>query len=163
VGVRRVLLSPRWLAGHLLALACTLGFLWLGWWQWDRAQQAGGGAQNLGYAMQWPLFAVFVLYAWTKIVRLERDRLSGVGHPSAPPPEPATDLTGGWRREPSRPPDAGGTARPGGAASPGSTGDPGGTAREAGGHPGTPMDEDDEELAAYNRYLAELAARDRQR
>jgi DNA-binding transcriptional regulator of glucitol operon len=35
------------------ALAC----LALGWWQWQRYESASSTGQNLGYALQWPLFA----------------------------------------------------------------------------------------------------------
>ena len=47
------------------------GCLALGWWQWSRFQQAGGDVQNLGYALQWPLFAGFCVYAYYKFVRYE--------------------------------------------------------------------------------------------
>ena len=51
------------------AAAC----LALGWWQWDRYESASGTAQNLGYALQWPLFAGFVVYAYRKFVRYEEE------------------------------------------------------------------------------------------
>jgi len=47
-----------------------LGCLTLGWWQWERFS-AGGTFQNLGYALQWPLFAVFAVYAYRRFVLLE--------------------------------------------------------------------------------------------
>ena len=47
------------------------GCLALAWWQWTRFESASGGFQNLGYALQWPLFAGFVVYAYYKFVRYE--------------------------------------------------------------------------------------------
>jgi DNA-binding transcriptional regulator of glucitol operon len=51
------------------ALAC----LAMGWWQWNRYESASGTGQNLGYALQWPLFAGFVVYAYRKFVRYEEE------------------------------------------------------------------------------------------
>jgi len=47
------------------------GCLALAWWQWTRFESASGDFQNLGYALQWPLFAGFVVYAYYKFVRYE--------------------------------------------------------------------------------------------
>jgi DNA-binding transcriptional regulator of glucitol operon len=52
----------------ILGAACCLA---LAWWQWTRFESASGDFQNLGYAMQWPLFAGFVVYAYYKFVRYE--------------------------------------------------------------------------------------------
>lgn len=43
----------------------------MGWWQWTRFQSPSGTFQNLGYALQWPLFAWFCVYAYRKFVRYE--------------------------------------------------------------------------------------------
>ncbi len=69
----------------LAAAAC----LALGWWQWTRFQSVSGTFQNLGYALQWPLFAWFCVYAYRKFVRYEQT-----------PPEPrrpaaATEIPAG--------------------------------------------------------------------
>jgi DNA-binding transcriptional regulator of glucitol operon len=56
------------------------GCLALGWWQWTRFESTSGTFQNLGYAMQWPLFAGFCVYAYRKFVRYEEA-----------PPEPRQD------------------------------------------------------------------------
>lgn len=53
----------------MILAAC--GCLALGWWQWTRFQSASGSFQNLGYALQWPLFAWFCVYAYRKFVRYE--------------------------------------------------------------------------------------------
>ena len=64
----------------MLVAAC--GCLALGWWQWSRFESTSGTFQNLGYALQWPMFAGFCVYAYRKFIRLE----------DAPPEAPsATD------------------------------------------------------------------------
>lgn len=55
----------------VLVILAAGGCLALGWWQWTRFQSASGTFQNLGYAMQWPLFAWFCVYAYRKFVRYE--------------------------------------------------------------------------------------------
>lgn len=156
--MRKLLLSPRWLAGHVLVAACVVACLWLGRWQWQRAA-SGGGGQSLGYALQWPLFAAFAVFAWTKVVRMERDRVAG--HPTSVPRAGVSDATtaatagavsDGWRRESLH-----------GSTGPSSTGPSGIGPSGTGSGAGRPADEEDDELTAYNRYLARLAAEDRYR
>src|SRR5580693_3682390 len=55
----------------VLVILAAGGCLALGWWQWTRFQSASGTFQNLGYAMQWPAFAGFCVYAYRKFVRYE--------------------------------------------------------------------------------------------
>ncbi|HYO00570.1 MAG TPA: hypothetical protein VET27_01180 [Mycobacterium sp.] len=62
----------------LLVTVAAAGCLGLAWWQWARYESASGSFQNLGYALQWPMFAGFCLYAYYKFVRYEES-----------PPEPA--------------------------------------------------------------------------
>jgi hypothetical protein len=69
--------TPRWLARHALALALVAGCLGLGWWQLGRAW--GGNALSIGYAIEWPFFAGFVVFVWVRAIRLD-------GRPAAPPP-----------------------------------------------------------------------------
>ncbi len=57
----------------LLVIVAAVTCLLLGWWQWGRFDSATGTAQNLGYALQWPLFAAFVVYAFFRFLRLERE------------------------------------------------------------------------------------------
>jgi hypothetical protein len=45
-------------------------FLVLGWWQIDRAR--GGNALSFGYAVEWPAFAIFVIFVWYREIRNER-------------------------------------------------------------------------------------------
>ena len=57
----------------ILALVGAGGCLALGWWQWSRWESNSGSFQNLGYALQWPLFAGFCLFAYRKFIRLENN------------------------------------------------------------------------------------------
>ncbi len=66
-------------------IVAAAGCLALGWWQWTRFESNSGTFQNLGYAVQWPMFAAFCVYAYRKFIRYEES-----------PPEPANasgDLT----------------------------------------------------------------------
>ncbi|RMI32970.1 transcriptional regulator [Nocardia stercoris] len=66
----------------LLVIAAATTCLLLGWWQWGRFDSNSGTAQNLGYALQWPLFAGFVVYAFFRFLRLERQaRVEEDGEP----------------------------------------------------------------------------------
>lgn len=123
----RFALSRRWWAGHVLVAAGCGLFLVLAGWQWDRAQSVTGDWQNLGYALQWPLFAVFLVVGWLRFLWLEEH--------CAPQPAPE-------QHHPVRNSVLGTSAvalddRP-------------------------TKDDPDDELAAYNAYLARLAAADRQ-
>ena len=55
----------------ILVIVAACGCLALGWWQWTRFQEPSGTLQNLGYALQWPMFAWFCVYAYRKFVRYE--------------------------------------------------------------------------------------------
>jgi DNA-binding transcriptional regulator of glucitol operon len=55
----------------LLVIVAAAGCLALGWWQWSRFESTTGSFQNLGYALQWPLFAGFCVYAYRKFVSYE--------------------------------------------------------------------------------------------
>lgn len=63
------------------------GCLALAWWQWNRYESASGSFQNLGYAMQWPMFAAFCFYGYYKFVRYEEapPELSRNGDPTEIP------------------------------------------------------------------------------
>jgi DNA-binding transcriptional regulator of glucitol operon len=118
--------TPAWLVRHAVALALVVAFLALGWWQVTRA--ASGNVLSYAYAVEWPLFAGFVVFVWAKEVRRARaasvasaDRADGgpAATDAAPPPLRSTRparVGPGWDHE------------------------------------------DDEQLVAYNRYLAWLAA-----
>ncbi|EWM12691.1 MULTISPECIES: hypothetical protein [unclassified Kutzneria] len=70
----RGLLAPRWLLVHLLALAAVFVCFRLGWWQWDRSQESSGTLQNLGYALQWPLFGLFIPFMYWRMWKLDKER-----------------------------------------------------------------------------------------
>jgi DNA-binding transcriptional regulator of glucitol operon len=55
----------------MLVIVAACGCLALGWWQWTRYESVSGTVQNLGYALQWPMFAWFCVYAYRKFVRYE--------------------------------------------------------------------------------------------
>jgi len=82
--VPRTLLRPGWVALHLLTLVVVVAFLRLGWWQLTRAQD--GNALSIGYAFEWPVFAVFTVGVWLWLCRdaLRRER------PVAPASEAAS-------------------------------------------------------------------------
>ena len=125
--VRRVL-TPRWILVHLAAVVLVVAFLLLGWWQLRRA--ASGNLLSYGYAIQWPAFAVFVVFVWIKEIRRVMGAAAG---------ESATAVG-----DPARP--AGGAA----------------AARQRTARVRRPEagwdDSDDDDLAAYNHYLAWLNA-----
>ncbi|MGI8308089.1 hypothetical protein [Saccharopolyspora hattusasensis] len=137
-GVYRSLLTPRWLLLHALFVVATVATGFLAVWQWDRAHEAGGGFQNLGYALQWPLFGVFTIFLWIRLTRMEVHR-GDEAEPEAAVQEEAVgpEVTEKAppvmrRKRPLVPP------------------------------PAPPVDAgDDPELAAYNQYLAELNESDR--
>jgi hypothetical protein len=124
----RFLITPKWLGWTVFVIAATAGMLWLGDWQLHRAM-AGNGL-SWAYTFEWPLFAIFAVVFWAKTIRDEV-------HPPAEA-EPA-DAVGLPRGIPVPPPSA--VRQAGGASG-------GGDAGEGGA--------DDEELAAYNAYLARL-------
>jgi DNA-binding transcriptional regulator of glucitol operon len=108
----RPFFRPGWLGLHLIAILLIGVFVLAGWWQLARAQ--GGNLQSWAYVIEWPMFAIFVVAMW---VRMVRDELRG--ETNADP----------------------GTMTPSGAAPSPQIAD---------------IDEDDEELVAYNRRLARL-------
>ncbi len=154
-----------------MVVLAVLICLRLGWWQWERTHEASGTAQNLGYALLWPCFGAAFIYMWVRFLQLERIRdlddaqalddglaeiLGGVA-PDAPPPgvsEPAEpDPSEAGALDGSTPAPAGRDDRP---VTP-SRAVPLSVARVG------DDDEDDPELAAYNRALAALAEKDHRR
>ena len=74
----RFLVSPRWLAWHGFAVACTVGMFWLGAWQLHRAES--GNTLSWAYTFEWPIFAVFVVVFWAKTVLDEWRHPGGTAH-----------------------------------------------------------------------------------
>lgn len=132
----RIALSPRWILWHVLTLGAMVTCGLLASWQWGKAGSALGSALNVGYGLQWPVFALFFGYMWWRMLRLEARRQAGPGATSdpLPAPEPVPALL---RRPPPR---------------------PAALARQG---PADDEDPDDLALSAYNRMLAELASRHR--
>ncbi|MGX1778888.1 transcriptional regulator [Nocardia brasiliensis] len=113
----------------VLVIVAALGCLALAWWQWQRFESSSGTGQNLGYALQWPLFAAFAVFAYFRFVRLEQEAEehgeSGDAPGTTPKPVAPREIPAGILPE----------------------------------RPQAVRDEDPV-LAEYNRYLAELHARD---
>jgi DNA-binding transcriptional regulator of glucitol operon len=158
--VRRFVFAPRWVFGHVLVVVAVASCLLLAQWQWGRAEITHS-LQNMAYALQWPLFAVFFAVMWWRMLRLESQRLdeeaefgpefeevgsvgsdtvessaveSGAAESGAPVGSPSvSEQSPPTRAEPVRIPE----------------------------QPADDLD-DDPELAAYNRMLAALAVRDRE-
>jgi hypothetical protein len=118
---------------------------WLAAWQWQRAGSAMGSALNVGYGLQWPVFAVFFGVMWWRMLRMEAAKLGETAtaagqvdaHDVAVVPAPRTaaplPATASAAPSPFGP-------RPRSAAAPA-------------------VVDDDPELTAYNQMLDQLAAR----
>jgi DNA-binding transcriptional regulator of glucitol operon len=78
---RRVL-TPRWLALHLLVTSLAVTMVLLGRWQWRVAHVRHGALLNYSYAFQWWIFTAFALLMWFRVLR------DGVR--ARPPSEPAS-------------------------------------------------------------------------
>src|SRR5215475_10999757 len=81
----RFLVSPRWLAWHAFAVATAWGMLWLGDWQFHRAE--GGNALSWAYTFEWPIFVIFGVVFWAKTIV---DGWREQGAPAAAGQGPAT-------------------------------------------------------------------------
>lgn len=57
----------------ILVVVAAAACVALGWWQFDRYESASGSTQNLGYALQWPVFAIAFVWAYRRFVVLEDD------------------------------------------------------------------------------------------
>ena len=73
----------------VLVTVAALGCMALAWWQWSRFQSSAGTFQNLGYALQWPMFGAFCFYGYYKFVRYEDEG------PVAPAPNEPTEIPAG--------------------------------------------------------------------
>jgi len=145
----RFVITPRWLAWHAFTVAAAWGMLWLGDWQFHRAES--GNALSWAYTFEWPVFAAFGIVFWAKTIIDEgkpgqAEGADGEEAESAAGSGPAAEGAAGLparRHVPSRS-AANGSAANGGALN-------GGAEDEA---------EDDEndsiELHEYNAYLARL-------
>ena len=130
------MITPRWLAWHAFTVAAVWGMLWLGDWQFHRAES--GNALSWAYTFEWPVFAAFGIVFWAKTIIDE-------GKPGQAAP------ADGGEAEPA----AGSAAEAASAGLPARRHVPSGSAAGAAGD----EDEDDgdnTELDEYNAYLARL-------
>ena len=127
------------MVGHLLVLLAVLVCLRLGLWQWHRTHEATGTIQNLGYAVLWPVFAGTFIFMWVRFLRLET--IKDQEEAAAPLPEEIEE-------DAPPPPPRSNTPSQAVLLSEVTIPD---------------EDEDDPEMAAYNRALAAIAERDRRR
>ena len=58
---------------HLLVAVLFVATFFLGYWQLTKAE-AGGGAVNWSYALQWPLYGFMGLWFYLRMVRIELHR-----------------------------------------------------------------------------------------
>ena len=68
--MRQLILSPRWILWHVLTLGAMTTCGLLAAWQWGRAGSSMGSALNVGYGLQWPIFALFFGYMWFRFLRM---------------------------------------------------------------------------------------------
>ncbi|MEE6257375.1 hypothetical protein [Plantactinospora sonchi] len=134
----RRLWTPAWIVRHVLTVVMVVGFLALGWWQISRA--IAGNTLSWAYAVEWPIFAGFLIFLWVREVRYtlhgDRTTASGPDGTAAGPEVVAT------RTATADPTPSTGIRRPVRA-----------TRRRLAGDGG-----DDPALAEYNHYLAWLNA-----
>jgi hypothetical protein len=130
-------ITPRWLAWHAFAVVAAWGMLWLGDWQFHRAE--GGNALSWAYTFEWPLFVIFGVVFWAKTITDEYRYPGGKAKQQAAARQLAA------AREPDGPgAQAGELMLPATAHTPVVTDDF--------------DDADDPELAAYNAYLTRLSS-----
>ncbi|GAA0216485.1 hypothetical protein GCM10009537_20890 [Corynebacterium riegelii] len=62
----------------LLLIAAVITTILLANWQWQRYQSGTGTFQNLGYALQWPFFGAFFVYAYRTGIRMENEKIDAI-------------------------------------------------------------------------------------
>jgi hypothetical protein len=91
----RFLITPRWLAWHLIMVGSVYGMLVLGDWQLHRA--LSGNALSWAYTFVWPIFAVFAVVFWAKTIRDEFHPPAAAGPAGQDVALPAGAVAGGAR------------------------------------------------------------------
>ncbi|QGU05410.1 hypothetical protein CETAM_10835 [Corynebacterium comes] len=72
-------------ASHIIFLAIAVaGTIALAWWQLSRFQSGSGTFQNLGYALQWPLFGLFFIFAYRKYMQYENEMIAAENNADDP-------------------------------------------------------------------------------
>ena len=141
--MRQTWLSPRALGLHATVLVVVPGFLWLGWWQLHRA--LGGNELSWAYTVEWPFFSLYAIFMWWRLVhdvardRAEPDNRSGDGI-SCPETRTAS------------------VRLPGSAALSKAVLSKVTRTRASDARASVVADRDEQEMAAYNSYLASLHA-----
>ena len=131
---RSLWVTPRALGMHLTLLAVVPAFIGLFWWQVQRVRQ--GNTLSWAYVFEWPFFTGYAIYMWWKLVHDQ--------------PVPAAAATAGTDQVTDAVPADAVPADAGPAGADAATGL-------------TDAEDEDEEMAAYNRYLAQLDASGRRK
>jgi hypothetical protein len=129
---KQVWLSPRALKLHAVILVVVPGFMALCIWQLYRAVH--GNELSWAYVFEWPFFAAYAVYMWWRFVHEAPDAATVSADSDAAP--------------------ASGTAHT-------AEEDAEEGAAQGAVQGGEDHADEDAELAAYNEYLAQLAARDK--
>jgi hypothetical protein len=138
---KQVWLTPRALKLHAVILVVVPGFMALCIWQLSRA--LGGNDLSWAYVFEWPFFAAYAVYMWWRFVHEAPDVAATA---TAAASSGASDAPGMARPQPAPAADLDADAPDG---------------HEANANRANVEADEDEELAAYNEYLAQLAARDK--
>lgn len=70
----------------IFLVAAVIATLLLAYWQFSRWNTTNS-FQNLGYALQWPAFGVFFIWAYRKYMQYEAERAAGDPEAAARPRE----------------------------------------------------------------------------
>jgi hypothetical protein len=68
-GSVRKLLTPGWVALHLVAWTAAIAMVFLGRWQLDVSNEKHFDLQNFGYAFQWWAFSAATILFWLRAMR----------------------------------------------------------------------------------------------
>jgi hypothetical protein len=170
------------MALHTTVVLVVPAFLALFWWQVQRVRE--GNTLSWAYVFEWPFFTGYAVYLWWKLVHDQPGMAASTGAPgargttgvssapSAPgapcaPGAPGAPLAGEVAHGGQGGDDVAGSAAHGACSPAGVTDSTHALGAAAAGR-ATPTadasrDEPDDELAAYNRYLAELNASGRRK
>ncbi len=129
---------------HATIVVVVPVFAGLFWWQVQRVRQ--GNTLSWAYVFEWPFFTGYAVYMWWRLVHDQSD--PGTDRPRAVGADDGVEGGGGVERS-----GIGVERSVGGGESVGVERSVG---VESGGDENRVETEEDEELAAYNRYLAEL-------
>ena len=104
--VLRVLATPRWVGWTVLAVCAVVVCGGMAYWQLLRAESSTGTLLNAGYALQWPLFAVFFAALWWRMLHSEANILAEIRGEDVPDdaaelaPDPVADGPGPFTPRP---------------------------------------------------------------